>query len=79
MEFKRVSKTQHLAVTEDLKKQFKDTQWTVEHLSSWVGHKSVSASVWNDLLLKLIIRKEDRVKVIKKSKDTGGQRLSNGS
>ena len=29
------------------------------------GHKSVSASVWHDLLLKFSIRKEDRVKVIK--------------
>jgi hypothetical protein len=64
-ETQEIAKTQHLAVTEDLKKQFKDTQWTVEQLSSWVGHKSVSASVWNDLLLKLIFRKEDRVKVIK--------------
>ena len=30
-----------------------------------VGHKSVSASVCHDLLLKFSIRKEDRVKVIK--------------
>ena len=30
-----------------------------------VGHKSVSESVWHDLLLKFSIRKEDRVKVIK--------------
>ena len=30
-----------------------------------VGHKSVSASVRHDLLLKFGIRKEDRVKVIK--------------
>ena len=29
------------------------------------GHKSVSASIWHDLLLKFSIRKEDRVKVIK--------------
>ena len=30
-----------------------------------MGHKSVSASIWNDLLLKFSIRKEDRVEVIK--------------
>jgi len=29
------------------------------------GHKSVSASIWHDLLSKFSIRKEDRVKVIK--------------
>ena len=29
------------------------------------GHKSVSASVWHDLLSKFGINKEDRVKVIK--------------
>ena len=29
------------------------------------GHKSVSASVWHDLLSKFGISKEDRVKVIK--------------
>ena len=59
LEFKRVSDTgqeymaetqqlgeaQHLAVTQDLQKLFKDTQWTVEQLSFVVGHKSVSASI----------------------------------
>jgi len=59
LEFKRVSDTgeqyvsetqklaeiQHLAVTQGLKRLFKDTQWTVEQLSFVVGHKSVSASV----------------------------------
>ena len=59
LEFKRVSDTgeqyvsetqkleeiHHLVVTQNLKKLFKDTQWTVEHLSFVVGHKSVSASV----------------------------------
>ena len=45
---------------------FKDTQRTVEQLSFVVGHESVSASVWHDLLLKFCsISKEDRVKVIK--------------
>jgi hypothetical protein len=44
---------------------FKDTQWTVEELSFVAGHKSVSASIWHDLLSKFSIRKEDRVKVIK--------------
>jgi hypothetical protein len=29
------------------------------------GHKSVSTSVWHDLLSKFVISKEDRVKVIK--------------
>ena len=34
-------------------------------MSFVVGHKSVSASIWHDLLSKFSIRKEDRVKVIK--------------
>ena len=59
LEFKRVSdngekyvsetqklvETQHLAITQGLKRLFKDTQWTVEQLSFVQGHKSVSASV----------------------------------
>ena len=59
LEFKRVSDTgqeyvtetqqlaevQNLAVTPDLQKLFKDTQWTVEQLSFVMGHKSVSVSV----------------------------------
>ena len=57
--------TQHLAITQGLKRLFEDTQWTVEQLSFVVGHKSVSASVCHDLLSKFGIRKEDRVKVIK--------------
>ena len=79
LEFKRVSDTgqeyvtetqqlaeaQHLAVTQVLQGLFKDTQWTVEQLSFVAGHKSVSASIWHDLLLKFSIRKEDRIKVIK--------------
>ena len=44
---------------------FRDTQWTVEQLSFVAGHKSVSTSVWHDLLSKFGISKEDRVKVIK--------------
>jgi hypothetical protein len=36
---------QHLALTQGLQKLFKDTQWTVEHLSFVVGHKLVSASI----------------------------------
>ena len=58
LEFKRVTDTgakyvsetqkleeiQHLDITQDLKRLFKDTQWTVEHLSFVVGHKSVSRS-----------------------------------
>ncbi len=69
MSEKYVSETQkleiqHLAVTQGLKKLFKDTQWTVEQLSFVAGHKSVSASVWHDLVLKFGISKQDRVKVI---------------
>ena len=81
LEFKRVTDTgekyvsetqklveiQHLVITQDLKRLFKDTQWTVEQLSFVTGHKSVSASAWRDLLSKFDISKdvEDRVKVIK--------------
>ena len=36
--------------------------WTVSFVT---GHKSVSASVWHDLLSKFGINKEDRVKGIK--------------
>ena len=64
-ETQKLAEIQHLAVTQGLKKLFKDTQWTVEQLSFVVGHSSVSASVWHDLLLKFGIGKEDRVKVIK--------------
>jgi hypothetical protein len=64
-ETQQLAEAQHLAVTQGLQKLFKDTHWTVEQLSFVVGHKSVSASVWHDLLLKFSIRKEDRVKVIK--------------
>jgi hypothetical protein len=52
-------------VTRDLQKLFKDTQWTVTQMCFVTGHKSVSASIWHDLLLKFSIRKEDRVRVIK--------------
>ena len=59
LEFKRVTDTgekyvsetqkleeiQHLALTQGLKRLFKDTQWTVEQMSFVVGHKSVSESV----------------------------------
>jgi hypothetical protein len=37
----------------------------VEQLSFVAGHKSVSASVWHDLLSKFSIGKKDRAKVIK--------------
>jgi hypothetical protein len=60
-ETQKLAETQHLAITEGLK----DTQWTVEQLSFVTGHKSVSASVWYDLLSKFDINNEDRVKVIK--------------
>ena len=64
-ETQKLVETQHLAITQGLKRLFKDTQWTVEQLSFVVGHKSVSASTCHDLLLKFGISKEDRVKVIK--------------
>ena len=64
-ETQKLVETQHLAITQGLKRLFKDTQWTVEQLSFVAGHKSVSASVWHDLLSKFGISKEDRVKVIK--------------
>ena len=54
----QLAEAQHLAVTQGLQKLFEDTQWTVEQLSFVAGHKSVSASIWHDLL-------EDRIKVIK--------------
>ena len=63
--WQKLAETQHLAITQGLKRLFKDTQWTVEQLSFVVGHKSVSASACHDLLSKFVIRKEDRVKVIK--------------
>jgi len=53
---------QHLAVTQGLEKLFKDTQWTDEQLSFVTGHKSVSASVWQNLISKFGIRKDDRLK-----------------
>jgi hypothetical protein len=52
-------------VTQGHKNLFRDTQWTVEQLSFVAGNKSVSSSVCHDLLLKISIRKVDRVKVIK--------------
>ena len=64
-ETQKLAETQHLAITQGLKRLFKDTQWTVEQLSFVVGHKSVSASVCHDLLSKFGISKEDRVNVIK--------------
>jgi hypothetical protein len=64
-ETQKLAETQYLAVTQGLKKLFKDTQWTVEQLSFVAGHKSVSASVWHDLLLKFGISKEDRVKIMR--------------
>jgi hypothetical protein len=64
-ETQKLAETQHLAVTQGLKSLFKGTQWTVEQLSFVAGHKSVSASVWHNLLSKLGIGKDDRAKVIK--------------
>ena len=56
LEFKRVANTgekyvsetqklaeiQYLAITQGLKRLFKDTQWTVEQMSFVTGYKSVS-------------------------------------
>ena len=64
-ETQKLAETQHIAVTQGLKGLFKDTQWTVEQLSFVAGHKSVSASVWHNLLSKFGIGKDDRAKVIK--------------
>ena len=64
-ETQKLSETQHLAITQGLKRLFKDTKWTVDQLSFVAGHKSVSASACHDLLSKFGISKEDRVKVIK--------------
>ena len=64
-ETQKLAQIQHLAITQGLKRLFKDTQWTVQQLSFVEGHKSVSASVCHDLLSKFGISKEDRVKVIK--------------
>ena len=64
-ETQKLAENQHLAITQDLKRLFKDTQWTVEQLSFVTGHKAVSASVCHVLLSKFGISKEDWVKVIK--------------
>ncbi len=44
-ETQKLAEAQYLTVTEGLQKLFKDTQWTVEQLSSVAGHKSVSPSI----------------------------------
>ena len=49
-ETQKLVEIQHLTITQGLKRLFKDTQCTVDQLSSVVGHKSLSASVWYDLL-----------------------------
>ena len=38
-ENQKLAEIQHLAVTQGLKRMFKDTQWTVEQLSFVAGHK----------------------------------------
>jgi hypothetical protein len=68
----KLAEIQHLAGTQGFNFFLKDTQWTVEQLSFVAGHKSVSASVWHDLLLKFGISKEDRIKVIKNLERTVG-------
>ena len=44
-ETQKLAETQHLTITQGLKRLFKDTQWTDEQLSFVVGYKSVSTSV----------------------------------
>ena len=44
-ETQKLAETQHLVITQGLKRLFKDTQWTVEQLSFVPGHKSVSGRV----------------------------------
>ena len=39
-ETQKLEETQHLVITQGLKRLFKDTQWTVEQLCFVVGHKS---------------------------------------
>ena len=41
-ETQKLAEIQHLVITQGLKRLFKDTQWTVEHLTFVVGHKSVT-------------------------------------
>lgn len=55
-----------VAVTQGLKKLFKDTKWTVEQLSFVTGHKSVLSNVWHDLISKFGISKDDRLKIMKR-------------
>ena len=49
----------------------KDTQCTVEQLSFEAGHKSVSGSIWQDLLWKFGVSKEDRIKIMKNLRGAG--------
>jgi hypothetical protein len=44
-ETQQLAEAQHLVVTQDLQKLFKDTQWTVAPLSFVTGHKSMSVSI----------------------------------
>ena len=49
-ETQRVAELQHFDVTQGLTTLFRGTQWTVEPLSFVEGRKSMSASVWHDLI-----------------------------
>jgi hypothetical protein len=50
---------QHLAVRQGLKSCLKTRNGRLTFVT---GHKSVSASVWHDLISKFGIRKDDRLK-----------------
>ena len=64
-ETQKLEETHHLAITQGLKRLFKDTQWTVEQLSFVAGHKSVSASVCHDLLSKFGIAKRTESRLLR--------------
>ena len=55
-----MAELQHLAVTQGLKKPFKNMQSTVEQLSFVVGQKLVSPNTWHDLVSKFGVSKDDR-------------------
>ena len=63
-ETQRVAELQHLAVTQDLKKLFEDTQWTVEQLScvAGIGVCRLMSRAYHD---RILICKDDRLKIAK--------------
>ena len=61
-ETQRVAELQHLTVTQDLKKLFEDTQWTVEQLScvAGIGVCRLLSRAYHD---RILICKDDRLKI----------------